>query len=126
MARYRRFMFQEGKMKEYQIRMEGYRLPEEVYHQCLWIVRDMERSIGLFASFMAVDRGELPLQVSSAGHRICAVSRALEMVPAEYRQGIIDSILKRGGGFRDYAHENTWKRWKQRFIYGVAVEMGLV
>ncbi len=34
-------------MKEYQIRMEGYRLPEEVYHQCLWIVRDMERSIGL-------------------------------------------------------------------------------
>lgn len=83
-------------MKEYQIRMEGYRLPEEVYHQCLWIVRDMERSIGLFASFMAGDRGELPLQVSSAGQRICAVSRALEMVPAEYRQGIIESILKRG------------------------------
>ena len=54
-------------MKEYQIRMEGYRLPEEVYHQCLWIVRDMERSIGLFASFMAGDRGELPLQGTGDG-----------------------------------------------------------
>ena len=31
-------------MKEYQYRIEGERcLPREVYYQCVWMIRDMER-----------------------------------------------------------------------------------
>ena len=115
-------------MKEYQIKLEGYRLPDAVYHQCIWTVRDIERARDLCIEYLAEDRGaeEAPGQVVSAAARLDAVACALCSVPGEYRQGVLESTMRRGGGFRDHAHETTWKRWKQRCIYRLAEELELV
>ena len=42
-----------------------------------------------------------------------------------YRQGVISSVKIRGGGFDDFAHINTWKKWKMRFMHAFAANLGL-
>ena len=42
-----------------------------------------------------------------------------------YRKGIIESVKVRGGGFDEFAHANTWKKWKTRFMQAFAANLGL-
>ncbi len=46
--------------------------------------------------------------------------RALEEIHDYYRQGVISSVKIRGGGFDDFAHINTWKKWKMRFMHALS------
>lgn len=109
-------------MREYQLRsMNAYVLPKEVYHQCLWVVRDVERLQAL--ALHAADRS-LP-QCSAARARLEAIYAAMNKIPEEYRQGIFDQIVNREP-FKNGAHENTWKKWKQRFLYELAINLMIV
>jgi len=127
-------------MKDYQIRTGSSGvLPGAVYHQCLWIVKDMDRLQEVAgASF----RGDMlaeddfitagaaalkrPPEAEEAAFKLDCIHRALLEVPPEYREGVLRSIRVRGAGYEDFAHENTWKRWKQRFIYSLAENLNLV
>ena len=101
-------------MKEYQYRIEGERcLPREVYYQCVWMIRDMERL------------EEIAMRVDDAIVKLDCLRRALEEIPDYYRQGVISSVKIRGGGFDDFAHINTWKKWKMRFMHAFATNLGL-
>lgn len=112
-------------MKEYQIISDaGYVLPTPVYHQCIWIIRDMERLSAV------AEESCLTEAVLTARSRLECISSALSAVPAEYRAGILDSICSRGGSsqgvfMNDYACINTWKKWKQIFIYTLARNLSL-
>jgi hypothetical protein len=137
-------------MKEYQIKSEtGNVLPREVYYQCIWIVRDLDRMKGLISRrnaeeyLIGADRyrmsRDLPSMVSEgtaalkagrdvleAEFKVECINQALLEIPEEYREGVIELIISRGGKAReDMAHMNTWKKWKQRFIYRLAVNLGL-
>ena len=90
-------------MKEYQYRIEGERcLPREVYYQC------------------GQDH-----RIDDAIVKLDCLRRALEEIPDYYRQGVISSVKIRGGGFDDFAHINTWKKWKMRFMHAFAANLGL-
>ena len=107
-------------LKEYQpVSEKKYVLPHAVYHQCIWIVRDMERMERLLAD------GGAGAAEAVARARLSGISDALSVIPAEYRNGVIAGIVTRGGLYDGYAHENTWKRWKQRFIFNLARNLGL-
>lgn len=109
-------------MRDYQLRStSSYVLPRSVYYQCIWTVRDSMRLHEL-ASELEYDNN--PVR-SAAREREAAIDAALNMIPVEYRQGIIDNINQRVP-YGDIAHENTWKKWKQRFIYELAVNLMLV
>lgn len=102
-------------MKEYQsVREKEYVLPRAVYYQCVWIVRDMERMEKTPVSELDLTR-----------QRLECIRRAILEIPEEYRSGVLKSVIQRGAPIGDFAHENTWKRWKQRFIYRLAKNLGL-
>lgn len=63
--------------------------------------------------------------VSRAEIELACIRAAIMRVPSAYRQGIIDNIASRKP-FDDTAHPNTWKKWKQTFIYQLAKELHLI
>lgn len=108
-------------MKEYQpVRDAGRVLPREIYYECIWIVRDMARMQEI------VNRtGYEGREFEVARDRLECINKALMAVPPEYRRGVMASIENRGGRVMDYAHENTWKKYKQRFVYNLAKNLAL-
>ena len=108
-------------MKDYQFRCNtSYLVPKEVYYQCVWMVRDSERLLWLALSDEVDDS-----VAAAARRRTDAIESALYAVPEEYRLGIMRHVKDREA-FDDYAHENTWKKWQQRFIYELAVNLMLI
>lgn len=97
--------------REYQAeRAKAFVLPFSVYMQTLWCVRDYERL--------------KEINNQSALKRKNAIDRALDEIPESYREGIMKNILFRAN-YGDFAHENTWKLWKQRFVYYAANYLGI-
>ncbi len=127
-------------MKEYQRRKDpGIVLPSAVYHQCIWVVKDMARLETVakqrfaaellaetVASYGVTAEERCPPEQEEAMFKLDCIHHALLLIPEEYREGILHSIQNRGSGYYDFAHENTWKKWKQRFIYALAVNLNLV
>ena len=114
-------------------------LPRPVYQECVWIVKDkarLEEIVGKQTDMSNIAEGDyvlfednslrpLPQEViDNAAFRLRCIQAAIEDVPEEYREGVIDCIVS-NGSYRDEAHENTWKRWKHRFIYSLAVRLAL-
>lgn len=115
------------------------RLPREVYYQCTWIVKDLRRIEKLAARLMdrssfADDEIVLFMDETGGMHRIEVLEEAarkrdciyaaLEVVPEEYREAIIENIVDLRL-YDDNAHSNTYKKWKQRFIYELAGKLNL-
>ena len=108
------------------------KLPREVYYRCLWTVRDISRirEIACAAPGMPESDAEGGQIVSADVIRQAAadlkhISRSIEAVPEEYREGILDNIINREP-FGDQAHPNTWKRWKLVFLHALAAELHLI
>lgn len=115
------------------------RLPREVYYQCIWTVKDLRRIETLAARlvdrssfaddeivlFMDETGGMQRIEVlqEAARKREC-IHAALEVVPEEYREAIIENIVDLRL-YDDNAHSNTYKKWKQRFIYELAGKLNL-
>ncbi len=126
-------------MKEYQIvHDKEFVLPREVYHQCIWIVRDMgrmESELNRMSGMIVRDgtggnayQDGTPAEIKAAEMyrlRLNAIKQALLEIPKEYRAGVLNSIVNRGSTYSDLAHENTWKRWKQRFVFYLAKNLGI-
>lgn len=115
-----------------------YRLPKEVYMKTLWHIRDYprlkEECEALFGGAPLMDgqpkgntpgdpTGQIAVKYAELSDGIRAVEESLREIPKEYRQGVLDNIVLRIR-YPDYAHENTWRYYRQRFIYGVAVRLG--
>lgn len=115
-------------MKEYQYQNEGkQRLPKEVYYQCIWMIRDMERLKEIINGSGEQILNDKDMQkLEDALIKFDCLLRALEEVPDYYREGIIESVRNRGGGYGDFAHENTWKKWKSKFMCAFATNLGLL
>lgn len=52
--------------------------------------------------------------------QIKPVEKGLAKVPEEYRTAVMENIIDRKA-WPDFADVTTWKRWKRRFIYFVAM-----
>ena len=117
---------------------QSFVLPRALYQQTLWFIRrypDFKEqyadSIRLGGMVMGQPRGTTPsstveqaaLRRLTISVQIDVVDRALAKVPEGYRQGIMDYIINRKR-YPDYEALNTWKMWKQRFVYWTAEELG--
>ena len=111
-----------------------YKLPKEVYMQTLWAIRDYprlkEEYDSLFGRAPIMDgqpkgttpgdpTGSIAIKSAELSSKIAAVEKALNRIPEEYREGVMNSIVYRAD-YPDYAHDNTWKTWRQRFVFYVA------
>ena len=128
-------------MSEYQQKkMKSFLLPETVYRQALWAVKDLPRmrqkmaeleesldSLPQMEMGMPRSSGGRPSdmtafragQIAALGMRIRVIEDCLKMVPEKYRDGILDKVAY-GVPYSDVYHLNTWKKWQQFFLYQVA------
>ena len=133
--------------REYQLkRMKNYVLPETVYRQALWAVKDLNRlkeelnkavenvdnihspnffneSIGSgYYSDITAKKADKLIALTN---RIEGIETALFSIPEKYREGIRRKLVD-GKSYGDEFHPNTWKKWQQVYIYNVAKNLGLI
>lgn len=133
--------------REYQqTRCKAFVMPDAVYYQSIWAVRDLsrmeaklsalKRNRDVYAGGGGVARdGQVnyddirPTEryaVESAilENRIEAIRTALNLVPEGYRQFILSNITRKEntGGFPT----KLWRIWKQRFLFNVAKNLALM
>lgn len=125
---------------------EDIRLPREVYYRCLWTVRDHARleklasvldagsetvsAADLLPGTEADEADDICVFISDAAAEHAAeelkcIHSALQRIPEVYREGIFDNIVSKTP-YDDFAHPNTWKRWKLVFLYELAKELRLI
>jgi hypothetical protein len=129
-----------------QTRFREFVLPDAVYYQSIWAVRDlwrMEERLkelrheiesgsfgGGIVSDSRADYGRVKptekkaLEKALLESRIEAIRNALEVVPESYRDYILDNVMSK----KDAKTFPTkiWKLWKQRFIFNVAKNLSLI
>ena len=124
--------------KEDHMNRRKLRVPKAVYYQAIWIIKDLDRLRRLEAAgsyghtknefVFFVDDEEIIRDsgvLEQARFKLDCVRDALALVPEEYRQKTIDSIIY-GIPFDDMAHENTWRKWRQFFIRELAKNLMLI
>ncbi len=94
-------------------------LPQAVFYQALYAVRDMDRMI---EECRAKENTAL---VAVMEKRISAIERALDMIPKPYRQGVIDNV-KYERPYPPMTGKPEWSRWRRTFLYAVAVNLNLL
>ena len=115
-----------------------YSVPKEVYYQCLWLIKDIDRLRKLEAvSNYAAEEDELVFFVDdedvirdakvldNAKWRLNCIRQALIKIPEEYRQSTLDCISY-NIPYSDMAHENTWRKWRQVLIWELAKNLFLI
>lgn len=133
-------------MKEYQQKKaKEFVLPEAVYRQALWAAKDLLRlksrleelqeEIANQGGGSIVKEGKIigkhtdmaaekAVEAANLSMRINAIEDALISIPEKYREGIRRNVFY-GLPYGDDYHDNTWKKWKQVYIYYVAQNLGL-
>jgi phosphomethylpyrimidine synthase len=82
---------------------------------------------GVIASKVAAEAADVVTDAAArhAAYELGCIERALEGVPEVYREGLLDNIVNKTP-FGDFAHPNTWKRWKLVFLYELAGALDLI
>ena len=136
-------------MKDYQQkRMKDYVLPQPVYRQALWAVKDLLRlksklselrrqayspgesnmlkpCVGYGSGFVSDSTGNRAVEIANLSCRIDAIVSAFDSIPEKYRSGVENKLVYDIPYSDDY-HPNTWKRWQQVFLYNVAVNLHIL
>lgn len=118
---------------------KAYLLPRDEYMKTLWHIRGYRRYLDDYQAILDGSPAPADGQPRGSGTSdptylkaeklaevsvlIRPVEAAMEYIPPEYREGLLRAIIERER-YPDYADLSTWKRWRQRFIYHVAVEAG--
>ena len=133
-------------MKEYQVKsLKSFRLPEAVYRQALWAVKDLPRlkekkkeledMLGCIpAAYTGIPRGRsgcysdqtarIAGEMAETALRLRKIEESLNVVPLQYREEILGKLAY-DIPYSDRFHLNTWKRWQQIYLYQVAVDLHL-
>ena len=133
-------------MKDYQLKsLKSCKLPETVYRQALWAVKDLPRmkeklmeleemADCLPSAYVDIPRksggtvsdqtAQLASRMANLAFRIQMIEGSLQAVPVMYRDGILGKLAY-GIPYSDCFHANTWKRWQQVYLYQVAMELHL-
>ena len=122
-------------MRDYQPKKQNqYYLPHTLYQRVLALVRDYPRLVreredmiyespdGTGGGRSGVGRPteNKALRIATMDDDIRAIERALEKLPREYRQGVLDNVLY-GRRMDDLSGaRSTWSRWRGRFLWHVA------
>lgn len=128
-----------------QTRMTDYLMPDTVYYQSIWAVRDLDRMQKRIKQIrkqrdrrsgasILTERGSLytgsspvekfALEEAVLEERVEAIKKALGRVPEQYRSYILANIILKnpGSAFPD----KVWRSWKQIFLYAVARNLSML
>ena len=118
----------------------NYLLPRDVYMATVWYIRGYRR---LLEHYEEILEGSAPLsettgksgpgdptfrkaaKLAEISGRLEPINAALERIPEEYRDGVLRAIVDKER-YPNTAGKATWKRWRQRFVYYVALEAGFI
>ena len=129
-------------MRDYRRKTGKYVLPDAVYHQVLWQIRDYYRlkaeADAIIEEGGAILGDGMPKGSPSADGIFNKVQRRMDllkvvdlvdtemaMIPREYQQGVWRNILYRTA-FPADADRSTYARYKSRMIYNIAERQGLI
>ncbi len=136
-------------MEDYQQkRMKSFLLPEPVYRQAYWALRDLrrmkeelsymteerdmiaagEKTLSNFAygtGFVSDGTGNKAIKIAHLSSRIVAIEAAFDEIPPKYRAGLIRKNVDNLGYSLD-VHINTWKKWQQVLMYHVAKNLQII
>ena len=136
-------------MKDYQQkRMKEHLLPQPVYRQALWAVKDLlrlrsrlselrraayavaernllDRCVRSGGGFVCDSTGNNAVEIANLSCRIDAIVSAFDAVPEKYRAGIENKLVY-DVPYSDDFHPNTWKRWQQVYLYNVAINLHIL
>lgn len=129
-------------MSDYQRTKDSkYILPQPVYHQILWQIRDYYRLKDLADAILSESPGMgdgMPHGSISADGVFNKAARRLELtritdmidkelaqIPKEYQRGVWNNILYKTGFPMD-ADRSTYARYKSRMIFRLAEKQGLI
>lgn len=91
-------------------------MPDALYMAMLSIVRDYER----------LNKERRYVKNPDMMNQLCvAVEEALQKVPNEYRDAILDNIC-RHAKYPDVAHRNTYSKWRVVFLNAIAKNLNLL
>ena len=132
--------------REWQMtQLTEYVMPNAVYYQTLWAVRDLERMENRLDDLLN-DRQDIKagmvnesskkysgkrsrvenraMETAILQERIDGIHQALVLVPPEYRDTILDNIVLK----ESFSEKNDkrWKLWKQKFLYTVAHNLSIM
>lgn len=120
-------------------------LPEAVYYQSIWAVRDLQRMEERLAELEEEEQSargksivsdrcnnfvlyrateEAAVELAVLRDRINGIHAAIDAVPQEYRSFILSNLILGTSG-KNYPNK-MWKYWKQRFLYTVAKNLTMV
>ncbi|XVG94950.1 hypothetical protein ACGCUQ_04125 [Eubacteriales bacterium KG127] len=110
--------------REWQQRKQReYVMPDEVYYQTLWAVRDLGRMEGKLLVMESCGDYDTMENISIKA-RVSSIKQALEEVPLPYRDPILNNIINRYTGSE--FPNNMYKLWKQKFLYNVAKNLSIM
>ena len=116
-----------------------YRLPPNVYMQCLYAIRDYDRLCAertdILHSSPSLDGqprgGETSDTTADKAVRLERLSRmcedveqALVQVPTEYRRGVVSGIMY--GCYPNNADPETYRRWRRKLLFWLAEKKGML
>ena len=118
-----------------------YTIPEDVWRECISIIRDYDRTQALYESLLHQSPSPLTgepkarspsspteravIERALTAIKLNAVDEAFTVIPLEYRKAIRDNIVKRSD-YPTYAHRSTYVRWKTRMIQYLAEKLLLI
>ena len=117
-----------------------YSIPKTAYHRAIWLIRDMDRIQNAADSLIMVCHGDYAVGNNHAHSDpvfravkqrerylkdIDIVKSALEVIPQEYRTGVLQSITDRKPYPVD-ASRSTYGYWKTKLIQEVALRAGYI
>jgi hypothetical protein len=128
-----------------QTKMTEYVMPNAVYYQSIWAVRDFERmqkrikflekendrsvSKGVVKEKMSkYDVGKpvekMAVEKAILEERVDGIKRALSVVPEEYRSYVLANIVLKNPGIT--FPDKVWRKWKQVFLFRVAKNLSMI
>ena len=129
-----------------QTRFKEFVMPDAVYYQSIWAVRDLERMQGRIAELRdEVEHGSFggsvvndrrpdyatvrptekkAIEKAVLEARVKAINSAMEMVPERYRPYVVANVIMKKSG-KDFPNK-LWRVWKQRFLFNVAKNLSLI
>ena len=130
-----------------QTRFKKYVLPDAVYYQSLWAVRDLERmeerikelsdtrdamersgslvqEPGISYGIRRTPTENAAIERAMLEERVRGIHAAISHIPDGYRSYVLSNIIMKNSG-KTFPNK-VWRIWKQRFLYDVAVNLAIL
>ena len=127
-----------------QTKLTNYVMPNTVYYQCVWAVRDLERMENRLqeleynnsqkSSDMVMESGNIysgyrdmddsAIEMAILRERIDGIRSALGEIPERYRETVLNNINQRE--VVSLEPKKRWRLWKQKFLFCVARNLSLM